>query len=226
MDENKTNRNWKYQKTVKTYYIPSFNCEIWKTPYPLRFRINNNDKIFNLIDIEKPINTNYIILESLNQIKENCNIKSIHIISLINNDDIFIGRGHDGDVRIKDISFSRYHAKLQFNIDDKTLLIRDLKSKFGTLLLIKTPFEIKESIQLQIGRTYIKASLVTYEDLILFQHKRQIEKQKRILEDIQTIQNDQINKKEKTYEQLETEYKDMKQDKVEDNNNNMDIDDH
>ena len=63
------------KNTVKTYYIPSFNCEICKTPYPLRFKINNNDKIFNLIDIEKPKNTNYIILESLNQIKENCNIK-------------------------------------------------------------------------------------------------------------------------------------------------------
>ena len=219
--------NENIKKTVKTYYIPSFNCEICKTPYPFRFKINNNDKIFNLIDIEKPINTNYIILESLNQIKENCNIKSIHIISLINNDDIYIGRGHDCDVRIKDISVSRYHAKLQFNINDKTLLIKDLKSKFGTLLLIKTPFEIKESIQLQIGRTYIKASLVTYEDLIHFHHKKQIEKQKRILEDIQTTQNEQIHQKDNKYEPLETEYKDMKQEKMGDNNNNnnMDIDD-
>ena len=214
------------KNTVKTYYIPSFNCEICKTPYPFRFKINNNDKIFNLIDIEKPINTNYIILESLNQIKENCNIKSIHIISLINNDDIFIGRGHDCDVRIKDISVSRYHAKLQFNINDKTLLIKDLKSKFGTLLLIKTPFEIRESIQLQIGRTYIKASLVTYEDLINFHYKKQIEKQKKILEEIQTTQNEQINKKDNKYEPLDTEYKDMKQEKMgNNNNNNMDIDD-
>ena len=111
------------KKTVKSYYIPSFNCEICKTPYPFRFKINNNDKIFDLIDIERPLNTNYIILESLNQVKENCNNKSIHVISLINNEDIFIGRGHDVDVRIKDISVSRCHCKLKYNINNKSLLI-------------------------------------------------------------------------------------------------------
>ena len=219
------------KKTVKTYYIPSFNCEICKTPYPYKFTINNNNKIYNLIDIEKPMNTNYIILESLNQIKENCNIKSIHVISLVDNNDIFIGRGHDCDVRIKDISVSRFHAKFKYDMNEKTLLIKDLKSKFGTLILIKTPFDIKESIQFQIGRTYIKASLLTFEDLMQFQQKKQMEKQKKALEDIQTIQNENIYKKENNYEPLETEYKENGNDKLRDNNNmrdnnnNMDIDD-
>ena len=48
------------KKTVKSYYIPSFNCEICKTPYPFRFKINNSDKIFDLIDIERPVDTHYI----------------------------------------------------------------------------------------------------------------------------------------------------------------------
>ena len=151
------------KKTVKSYYILSFNCEICKTPYPFSFKLSNNDKIYELIEIERPLNNNYIILESLNQMKENSNIKTIHVISLINNDDILIGRGHDCDVRVKDISVSRYHAKIKYNMNDNTLLIKDLKSKFGTLILIRTSFEIKDSIQIQIGRTYINASPLNFE---------------------------------------------------------------
>ena len=47
------------------------------------------------------------------------------------------------------------------------------------------------------------------------------------MENILTTENEQINKKDNKYEPLETEYKDMKQEKIGDNNNNnnMDIDD-
>ena len=211
------------KNTVKTYYIQSFNCEICKSPYPFRFKINNNDKIYDLIEIERPINTNYIVLESLNQIKENCNIKSIHIISLTNNEDIIIGRGHDCDVRIKDISVSRYHSKVKYNTDNNSLLIRDLKSKFGTLILIKTPFEIRETTQLQIGRTYIKASTLSFEELKNFQRKKQIEKEQKNLKENKTLVKEQLNKKEYNYEPLETEYKEEQNEKKAEENNNMDI---
>lgn len=116
--------------------------------------------MFDLIDIERPEKTNYIILESLNQMKENCNIKSIHVIHL-SDDIITIGRGHESDVRINDISVSRSHALLKYDKETGRLLLRDLKSKFGTLVLLKRPIEIKEkNIHLQIGRTYIEAHLM------------------------------------------------------------------
>ena len=208
------------KQTVKSYYIQGFNCEICKTPYPFKFKKQKNDKIYELIDIERPLNTNYIILESLNQIKENNNIKSIHVISLVNEEDILIGRGNMCDVRIKDISVSRFHSKLKFNLKEKTLLIKDLISKFGTLILVKSPFEIKEPIQLQIGRTYIKASIINFEDIKIFQMKKQ---NKKNLEPIETIQKEKI-KNENKYEALETEYKNFEsQDKE---NNNMDIEEH
>jgi hypothetical protein len=65
--------------------------------------------------------------------KENCNIKSIHVITLTN-DPISIGRGHDSDVRINDISVSRNHATLTAKLETGQLLLRDGKSKFGTLV--------------------------------------------------------------------------------------------
>ena len=163
------------KKTVKSYNIKSFNCEICKTPYPFRFKLEGIEKPFELIDLQRPIGCDYIVLESLNQMKENCNIKSFHVIQLTG-DELIIGRGHDSDIRINDISVSRSHAKLKYNIEDGTLLLRDLKSKFGTLILIKRPLLIKEKkIHLQIGRTYIEGWLMGMDE---FEHLKREKKQK------------------------------------------------
>ena len=65
--------------------------------------------------------------------------------------------------------------------------MKDLKSKFGTLVLLKRPIEIREAkIHLQIGRTYIEASLMTmkeFEELknekkLKHQHDKQMKDQK------------------------------------------------
>ena len=101
------------------------------------------------------------MFESLNQLKENCNIKSIHVIQL-NGDIIKIGRGHESDVRINDISVSRVHALLRYDSITGKLFIRNLKSKFGTLILLKRPLIIKDKkIDLQVGRTFIEAGLIS-----------------------------------------------------------------
>ena len=148
------------KKTVKSYNIKSFNCEICKTPYPFKFKLNGIKKPFELIEIQKPEGCDYIVLESLNQMKEKCNFKSIHVIQLTG-EELIIGRGHESDIRINDISVSRNHAKLKYNVENGTLSLRDLKSKFGTLILIKKPLKIKEKkIHLQIGRTYVEAWLM------------------------------------------------------------------
>ena len=152
------------KKTVKSYNIKSFNCEICKTPYPFKFKLNGIEKPFELIELEKPAGCDYIVLESLNQMKENCNIKSIHVIQL-GTDELIIGRGHESDIRINDISVSRSHAKLRYDMENGTILLRDLKSKFGTLILIKKPLQIKEKkIHIQIGRTYIEGWLMGMEE--------------------------------------------------------------
>ena len=93
-------------------------------------------------------------------------------------------------MRINDISVSRSHAKLKYNAEDGTLLLRDLKSKFGTLILVKKPLKIKEKkIHLQIGRTYIEASLMSMED---FEKLRREKKQKRIRQNMHS-QYQQLN---------------------------------
>jgi len=58
-------------------------------------------------------------------------------------------------VRINDISVSRSHADLIL-IENK-VYIKDLRSKFGTLVLAQKDIEFKnKQINLQIGRSYIE----------------------------------------------------------------------
>ncbi len=52
----------------------------------MRFRSENN--YFDIIDYTRPVNKNYIILESLNQVKDNNNYKSIQVITLEENEKV------------------------------------------------------------------------------------------------------------------------------------------
>lgn len=66
-----------------------------------------------------------------------------------------IGRGHDTDVRISDISVSRNHATL--NLRNNFFYLEDHNSKFGTLVQVKRPvaLEINDPLTFQIGRSLI-----------------------------------------------------------------------
>jgi len=159
----KTKENPK--KSVTSYVMKSFNCEICKSPYPLNFRLG--EKLFNLVDVVKPATPNYIIFESLNQMKENNNYKSIHIVSLNENEKVVMGRATEADVRINDISVSRSHSCLV--LSKKKIYIKDLKSKFGTLLLITKDLDLSltKKLSLQIGRTYVESNFYPAKDMKL-----------------------------------------------------------
>lgn len=77
------------------------------------------------------------------------------VIQNIPGDGIKIGRGHECEIRITDISVSRNHARIDKMGDD--YFIFDNKSKFGTLVkeekLCLEVSRIKQGIQ--IGRTVI-----------------------------------------------------------------------
>lgn len=127
--------------------------------------ISYNGNYYNLI-YSTPENQNYIILESLNSIKENAYPLSVHVLMFLDDVDYnsyVLGRGHEADLRISDISVSRLHAKI-FMKDNK-YIIEDLSSKFGTLVLATDPIEITEENKvIQIGRTLVSISK-TDEDL-------------------------------------------------------------
>ena len=77
------------------------------------------------------------------------------VIQNIPNEGIKIGRGHECEIRITDISVSRNHARIDKIGDD--YYVFDNKSKFGTLVkeekLVLEASKIKQGVQ--IGRTVI-----------------------------------------------------------------------
>ncbi len=135
----------------------------------MRFR--HSKKVFHLIDFEKPNNKDYIILESLNQVKEGINYKSIHIITLEINQQITIGRA-EADVIIKDISVSRKHGVICYTNNNK-ITLKDSGSKFGTLILLQEEFVINtDRVSLQIGRTFLDIKSLPIYSYIEYEKRR------------------------------------------------------
>ena len=70
-----------------------------------------------------------------------------------------VGRGHQCEMRVNDISVSRIHAEIRF--ENNKFYLKDLKSKFGTLVKFKEEFNIKEKVRLQYGRLCMDFRLKT-----------------------------------------------------------------
>jgi pSer/pThr/pTyr-binding forkhead associated (FHA) protein len=67
---------------------------------------------------------------------------------------IRVGRGHDADIRVTDISVSRFHAKINRS-EDGQFYVEDNKSKFGTLIQARKPIMLdkNQNNYIQMGRS-------------------------------------------------------------------------
>ena len=162
-------------KTVKNYKLTLHKCENCNKEYnedlniiyPLKFKISETSEIFNLIDIERDENKDYIILESLEEITNKPTIKYIHFIELKGNEDeeyIRIGREREiNDVINDEKTISRHHAYIKYNKNDKTLTLHNLSEtsttsvllRFGTLNILKN-----KEIYLQSGNTVLTIKII------------------------------------------------------------------
>ena len=95
-----------------------------------------------------------MVMESL-PLEKNTS-RTIHVLGFTNEQPNFnMGRGHESEVRVNDISVSRCHAIIKYKPDG--FYIEDNRSKFGTLVLLKEPFPLKleYTSAVQVGRTVI-----------------------------------------------------------------------
>ena len=160
----------------------NFECEDCKNQYPIKFKLPNQEKIFNLIDIKEPEDCDYMILESIDFKQNNQYYKSIHIVKLIKEGSpITIGRENSNDIIMdRDISISRKHALLRFNKEDGKISIQNWEGKFGTLVLVKKPIKVLDkTIYLQVGKIYIKACLTNKEEYDKFKNKQKNNSEKK-----------------------------------------------
>ena len=133
-------------------YVKSIHCELCKMKLP--FIISANNRCYDLIKGEKP-QIPYLILEGLQtELRE----PGVFFINFINKKSVMLGRGHDSDVRIPDISVSRCHAKIRYA--DGVFTIQDNYSKFGTLAMMEDTVPLKSNMAIQCGRTVIQFSYI------------------------------------------------------------------
>lgn len=148
-----------YRHTVFTYICKKFNCDACLAPYPTRFKIEELNKIFYLIDLNLPEEFDYMILESLDYIKDRDNIKKIHVIQLLD-DEIYIGRNSRNDIIEDNLTVSRNHAVLRYNKYRGEVILENKSQTYGTLVLVKGNIKMKnEEINLQIGNSLISARI-------------------------------------------------------------------
>ena len=142
--------------SVTSYFWSDFVCELCKTVLPST--IIYKGRTFELISINYP-STPYMILEDIRPDENHYQI--LHLINLTPGEYATIGRGHDADIKIADISVSRIHAKIRFY--KGKFFIQDSKSKFGTLLALKHGINLgsNQNIAVQVNRTMIKLIVKT-----------------------------------------------------------------
>jgi len=97
-------------------------------------------KPIEILEYELP-DKDYIVLESVTL----QNIRIVHVINMKDRDHIRVGRGHDADIRVTDISVSRFHARINRDPSGQ-FFVEDNKSKFGTLIQIRKPIVLQKNI--------------------------------------------------------------------------------
>lgn len=130
----------------------SLDCELCKTALPLNCNAESGPS-YPLCVPDKGDATS-IILETL--CKDRSISRVVTAIAIGTNINVKLGRGHESDVRIPDISVSRCHAQL-FNRDGR-LFVSDFNSKFGTLVQVRRPIllRLNSSVSVQVGRSVLR----------------------------------------------------------------------
>lgn len=138
-----------------SYFYQPLACELCKAVYPTY--ISEDSKRTPLVEVPRT-QPPFIVLENMVRDSQQHASRGLHVISLAEKV-LKLGRGHESDVRIADVSISRCHATIRFH--QGQFLLEDNTSKFGTLVAMKKPrqLELTKPISIQIGRTVLSLSL-------------------------------------------------------------------
>ena len=127
----------KSNDSVLSFNWKTIHCDLCKKSYPSHLKVSG--KVVQLIEFPTPPEK-FLVLETL--CKEKGSNKGIYVVSFYEKSIIRIGRGHDNELRVSDISVSRLHSHI-FMHNDK-FFIQDNQSKFGTLVQVKRPIVLSQ----------------------------------------------------------------------------------
>ena len=205
-----------YHNDIKTtkYSFKLKICEECNKFYPLRFKLNENSEIIDLINLNIPKDKNYILIESIEDVnekdKEKDNYcKKVFFLTELTGEDqtITIGRNKKDVVDLiispKKKTISKKHAAIKYIKNKGKFLFQDLCCHCGTTVLIQSEeIQIKEEkeIYLQSGRTFIIAKICDKEEYERIKDENEIinkvREQVKQKEEEQKEENEKKNKKE------------------------------
>ena len=151
----KTSKSFAYKdaqfanKKVTLIKLYNFICSNCNEPYNAILKKNGRE--YNILPYENPGGeVPHLVLESLNFVKEGIFIALIMIfIFPKKKEEYYLGRGHEATFKVSDISISRVHCKIY--MQNNKILLDDLGSKFGTLVLMRNKdLEVEEMLKKKI----------------------------------------------------------------------------
>jgi len=152
-----------FSDTSTSFFYRPLACELCKAVYPSYINITCSDGInterWPMVEVPRT-KAPFIALENMVRDSQQHSTRGLHVISLADNKLLKLGRGHESDVRIADVSISRCHATIRFHRGQ--FVLEDHNSKFGTLIAMKKPrrLEASSAISIQVGRTVLQLSLL------------------------------------------------------------------
>lgn len=137
-----------------TYFYRSLACELCKHTYPTYVHTGSTKE--TLVEVPKT-QPPFIVLENMVRDSQQHNSRGLHVVSLAGKKDLKLGRGHESDIRIADVSISRHHATIRYT--GHSFVLEDNNSKFGTLVALRKPVPVPQrGMSVQVGRTVLKLS--------------------------------------------------------------------
>ena len=150
----KSRLNLKQNGSALSYFWRTLDCELCKEDFPTCIQIREKSR--DLVEVHKP-NCPFIVLEDIkrDQASRENSSRGLHVVSMSDDSGFKLGRGHDCDIRISDISVSRTHAEICLRTGG--FYLQDKDSKFGTLVQVKRPLHLVPGspLSLQINRTVV-----------------------------------------------------------------------
>mmetsp|Transcript_87167 Transcript_87167/g.251392 ORF Transcript_87167/g.251392 Transcript_87167/m.251392 type:complete len:382 (+) Transcript_87167:175-1320(+) len=139
------------QSDPGSYFYRPLTCELCLSSLPA-FIMPVGGKSAPLLEAP-PTKPPFVVLESVSRDSRR-HSRGLHVVSLAGKA-CTLGRSHDSDVRIADVSISRCHATISY--EQGHFVLRDNKSKFGTLVALNRPLPVGagRKVSLQVGRTVV-----------------------------------------------------------------------
>lgn len=142
-----------------SYFYRPLSCELCRAQYASHARFSGltllglgTSGCLPVVELP-PVKPPFVVLENISR-----DDQGHHVISLADEKLAKIGRGHSSDIRIDDVSISRWHASIRFS--DGEFLLEDNASKFGTSIPVKRLqlLGTDDTTLIQVGRTVLSLS--------------------------------------------------------------------